>query len=262
MSYQLDQETAIVEAGEGRWTADVSPRWNIGDNPNGGYAAVILLTSLLAEVPHPDPLSVTTHYLRPPRTGNAELLTEGVRAGRRTSTATGRLVQDDKPRLLMLGTFGDLSAPDDDRELAVPPPDIPPPGECAPRASLEQGVHLPIVDRIEARVHPGNAVAGTLDRAEVSGWIRFADGRPVDSRGLVLLADAFPPSVFTLYGRIGWVPTLELTVHVRRRPAPGWIRAHLVTTDLHNGLLVEDCRMWDEDERLVAQARQLALLSM
>ncbi|MCP4085662.1 MAG: thioesterase family protein [Actinomycetia bacterium] len=262
MTYQLDRETNITPAGRGRWRADVSPHWNIGENPNGGYVAALVLKSLLAEVPHPDPLSVTTHYLRPPRSGDANLEVEAVRAGRRTSNATGRLIQDERPRLLMLATFGDLSTAGDDRELtANPPPDLPPPNECVARASLEQGVHLPILDRVEAVVHPDIAQPGTLDEAEVRGWIRFGDGRPIDSLGLVLLADAFPPSVFTRFGRIGWVPTLELTVHVRRSPAPGWIKAHLVTTDLHNGLLIEDCRMWDENDRLVAQARQLALLN-
>ena len=149
-----------------------------------------------------------------------------------------------------------------ERELAIPAPDLPDPDDCTPREHLEQGIHLPILDRIDARVHPDQAVAGAGERAEVSGWIRFADDRPVDAASLILLADAFPPSIFTLLGRIGWVPTLELTVHVRRRPAAGWIKAHLATTDLHNGLLIEDVLMWDEDDRLVAQARQLALLSM
>jgi acyl-CoA thioesterase len=262
VTYEFDRETIIAPAGEGRWTANVSSNWNIGENPNGGYAASVLLRALLAEVRHPDPLSVTTHYLKPPRAGETELLVEALRAGRRTSTATGRLVQDGRERAVMLGTFGDLSAPDDERELAVAAPDLPDPDDCTRRELLEQGVDLPILARVDARVHPDQAVAGSGAKPEISGWIRFTDDRPVDAASLVLLADAFPPSIFTLYGRIGWVPTLELTVHVRRRPSPGWIKAHLTTTDLHNGLLIEDVLLWDEDDRLVAQARQLALLSI
>ena len=55
------------------------------------------------------------------------------------------------------------------------------------------------------------------------GWIRFADERPVDAAALTLFADAFPPPLFALVGRIGWVPTIELTVQVRRRPVDGWV---------------------------------------
>ena len=31
---------------------------------------------------------------------------------------------------------------------------------------------------------------------------------------LLLFADAFPPPVFSLYGLVGWVPTLELSVQL------------------------------------------------
>ena len=75
-----------------------------------------------------------------------------------------------------------------------------------------------------------------------------------------MFGDAFPPSLFSLLGKVGWVPTLELTVHVRRRPVPGWIQARFTTTDLHDGLLIEDGQLWDEEGHLVARTRQLALL--
>ena len=118
----------------------------------------------------------------------------------------------------------------------------------------------PILDRLDVRIDPRWAVAGAGDEAVVAGWIRFADERPVDTMALMLFADAFPPSVFSMLGTIGWVPTLELTVHLRRRPAPGWIRARFVTDDLTNGMLIESGELWDSSGQLVAKSRQLALL--
>lgn len=76
---------------------------------------------------------------------------------------------------------------------------------------------------------------------------------------MVTFADAFPP---TLIGSIEttWIPTLELTVHVRNRPAPGWLLGTFRTRLLIDGLLEEDGEIWDSEGRPVAQFRQLALI--
>ena len=97
-------------------------------------------------------------------------------------------------------------------------------------------------------------------RAETPGWIRFRDGRPPDLLALALFADAFPPSIFGLLGRVGWVPTIELTVHFRARPAPGWVRGRFLTDDLTDGRMIETGELWDAAGTLVARSRQLALL--
>jgi acyl-CoA thioesterase len=56
------------------------------------------------------------------------------------------------------------------------------------------------------------------------------------------------------------VPTVELTVQLRARPAPGWMLGRFQTHDLSEGRLVEDAALWDSRGRLVAQSRQLALV--
>jgi acyl-CoA thioesterase len=56
------------------------------------------------------------------------------------------------------------------------------------------------------------------------------------------------------------VPTVELTIHVRRRPAPGWILGQFRTEDLSEGRMIENGLLWDSTGQLVAQARQLALV--
>ena len=77
---------------------------------------------------------------------------------------------------------------------------------------------------------------------------------------MLLFADSFPPSLYTLVGRVGWVPTIELTVHVRRRPVDGWIQARFECDDLAGGRMIESGTLWDESGRLVARSRQLGLL--
>jgi len=121
-------------------------------------------------------------------------------------------------------------------------------------------VDLSILNRLDIRLHPDQAVPGAAGRAEVSGWIRLADGRAPDALACLLMADAFPPAVFGLLGMVGWVPTIELTVHVRRRPAPGWLLGRFWSHDLSDGRVVEDGALWDSSGALVVQSRQLALV--
>ena len=119
---------------------------------------------------------------------------------------------------------------------------------------------MPLLSRVEVRVPEDQLELGTGGAAHVSGWIRFADGRPPDSLSLALFADAYPPSLFAALGSVGWVPTLEMTVHIRRRPADGWIMATFETDDLSGGRLVETGSLWDHTGALVARCRQLGML--
>ena len=267
MTWAFDAETEVTPDGPGRWSTRLSDQWNITDHPNGGYAAAVVIAAMARESPHEAPLSVTGHYLRPAVGGvEGTVVTEVIRSGRRTSTVVGTLVQEGRERLRVIGAFGDLGdgtaddpegAPD---HVTVPVPDLPPPEECTDRLELDQGVQLPIASRVEIRIHPELADGAQVGRAEMVGWVRFRDGRPLDARALPLFADAFPPALFGLLGRVGWVPTIELTVHVRARPRPGWVRARFVTDDLQDGRLIEDGWLWDTDGRLVARSRQLGLL--
>ena len=258
----FDDETVIESVGDGQWTGTVHESWNIGENPNGGYLLALVMGAMETLGPHRDPLSITTHYLRPGTPGECcDISAEIVRSGRTLTTMRGGLAQQGKQRIEVLAAFGDLSAPSEiDSELSVSPPELPPPDQCPQRSGAEQGVALPLLSRLDTRIHPDFACGGAAGRAEMTGWIRFADGRQPDTRSLAMFADSFPPSLFSLLGVIGWVPTIELTVHVRRRPAPGWILGHFVTTDLQDGRMIEDGTLWDEAGMLVARSRQIGLL--
>ncbi|MEX1080539.1 MAG: thioesterase family protein [Halofilum sp. (in: g-proteobacteria)] len=267
--WQFDQETAVTVEGDGRWGTRLSAAWNIGDNPNGGYAAISSVRAMGSLIDLPDPVSITTCYLRPGAGDrSAQIDAELVRSGRRSATATASMSQDGRERLRLMAMFADLEAEPagaaEPPSLSIPSVELPPPEACRPRAELAQmqGVELPITSRVDVRVDPETAEPGQAGRAEVRGWIRFADGRAPDTFALPAFADAFPPAVFGLLGSVGWVPTLELTVHVRRRPVPGWIAARFRTEDLDNGMLVEDGELWDSAGHLVARSRQLALLLM
>ena len=94
----------------------------------------------------------------------------------------------------------------------------------------------------------------------VRGWFRHLDDEPIDALGLLQATDAYPPTIFNADLPVAWTPTVELTAHVRARPAPGWLRCAFTTRFVTGGFLEEDGVVWDETGTLVAQSRQLALV--
>ncbi len=128
------------------------------------------------------------------------------------------------------------------------------------RKPWQWGLHKPTNIRLDIRLHPDEAKAAVAGNARISGWVRFKDRRTPDTRAALLFADALPPAVFGLRRAVGWVPTLELTVHIRRRPSPGWILGQFVSQNIGDGVMIEDGLLWDSEGYLVAQSRQLALL--
>ena len=270
MTFAFDRETAVESQGEGMWGAHIAPHWNIGDKPNGGYLMAVLLQALRSElavddpvVTQPDPLTLTAHFLRPGiPDASGTISTEVIKRGRSISTVRGTLVQDGKIRVEMMAGFGSLA--DDtpaDVDIDLPAPPFPSVDECTDRATLVQGVdEMSLLSRVEVQVLPEHREMVLGADPRMAGWIRFSDDRPPDSIGLALFADAFPPSLFSKLGPVGWVPTLEMTVQIRRRPAPGRLAATFETEDLTGGRFVETGALWDSEGHLVAHSRQLGLL--
>ena len=260
--HQFDQDTRVEQISENSWSGYLSNAWNIGENPNGGYLVSVALQALKQKLNHPDPLSVTTHYLRPGTSDEPCLVDiDVIREGRTLSTARATLSQQGKVKLEILAVFGDLrESVGTDKEITIPAPDIEMPNSCVVRDGSTQGITLPIATRLDTRLDPRDAEPGGSDRAELNGWNRFQDGREPDTISLPLFCDTFPPSPFSLLGVVGWVPTIELTVHVRRKPSPGWLQARFSCEDLSLGRMIESGQIWDSDGHLVAQSRQIGLV--
>jgi acyl-coenzyme A thioesterase PaaI-like protein len=267
---EFDTDTAVSRLAEGSYTTTITPRWNIGAAPNGGYLLAILLRALGDALPHPDVLTVTAHYVRPPAPGRAAVEVERIHSGRSLSSASARLLQgapgsdlEGGECLRALATFTDLDREADGRPSYVDggPPGLPPPDECLRGdGRMPGGGSAAIGERFDLRLHPGTvgwARGGPTGRPEVGGWIRLADGREPDLPLMAVVVDALPPTVFDL-GVAGWVPTIELTLHLRARPAPGWLRCWIRSRFLTGGYVEEDAEVWDADGRLVAMSRQLA----
>jgi acyl-CoA thioesterase len=250
----------MTAAGDTGWAGEIRRGWDILGNANGGYLLGLAGRAMFAATDRPDVGSITAHYLRPGIPGPVSADVEIVKTGKRFTTARCTLSAK-APILSVLGSFTDHDFAHDDRTVLLEPmPEFPSPDECL-HIEGGDGFPPPIMNKVDLRLHPDdNFYAHPTGSMLIRGWVRLLDDEPWDSIGLLLAADVFPPAVFNADVDMGWVPTLELTVHVRHRPAPGWLRCHFSTRFITGGFAEEDGLIWDSTGRLVAQSRQLALL--
>jgi acyl-CoA thioesterase len=265
MQSRLQRDSAVEPQADGRYRAVIDRGWWIHRGPNGGYVAAVLVRALESEVAEPARMlrSMSIHYVRPPEEGPADVAVAVQRQGRTLSTVTVELHQDD--RLLALATaavatdrlgtpaFDELPAP------SVPSPEAVAEGE---RNGPAAPPPIPMSARYDQRYCIGRPPFEAGPDALSGGWIRQSDDGPVDVAALVAYTDAWSPAIFSLGGFVP-VPTVDLTVHVRRDPArldTTWCLVRFRTRVAAGGFIEEDGEIWSRDGVLLAQSRQLAVM--
>jgi acyl-CoA thioesterase len=245
---------------EGRWSTSIHPDWFAPAGPNGGYLAAVVARAMAGAVDDPARRlrSLTLHYLSRTDSGPADVETTVERSGRSLTSVSARMAQDGRTAVLALGAFAtdrDVSIDFDDTAM----PAVAAPDGCPPMP--EPSFPLPIRQRFEQRLGVGGPLFQESPEALTGGWIRLADGEPVDDLALVAMTDAWPPAAFTRVATRMAVPTVDLTVHLRQPIADpgGWFLCVFRTTLSAGGYLEEDGQVWSEDGRLLAHSRQLAL---
>ena len=156
----------------------------------------------------------------------------------RVATGEARLIQSGKEIVRAVATFADAR-----------------PGE-------RSGPHA----LTAARAAPARAVPrpdgrlGVAPRRQRHGAIRVPlprppqlGGRPAEPRARSRFLAAVPR-------RRKGSATIELTVHLRAKPAAGWLACRTYTRHLIGDHHEEDFEIWDSTGALVAQSRQFALL--
>lgn len=252
----FERETAVEKTAEGRWRGELQRGWRIGAVPNGGYVLAVAGRALAEALPHPDPLTVNAFYLAPTALGPVDCEVEVLRAGGNTSQASARLYQDGELKVLVTAAYTRLDQLDGPSWSAAPRPQFPAWEDCA---GGDGG--LEFAQRVAVRLSRGGEVFATGKPGgggEFQGWLAHIDGADPDPLSLLMFADAFPPPALDVLGLVGWVPTVELTVQVRARPAPGPLQARLWSRHISRGVVEEDGEFWDSEGTLVAISRQTA----
>ena len=284
--FAFDEDSRVVAAGsEGAFTTELTGRWNgTAGAVNGGYMLATCTRALALDMPFPDPVVVSGFFLRPGTAGPAAVRTSVIRSGRTMAFGEAALTQDGKDVVRATAAFTRLGGTGRDGTgqeragrdglvfLDGTPPALPPPGDCVGVPVGAFGLAMPsrgdlggssprasIAERIEFRSAelPGWFTGRPSGRPASEFWMRFADGREADLLSLPLLVDSTAPSVLELGAGS---TTIQLTVHLRAHPAPGWLACRATTRFVSNGYHEEDFEVWDSAGTLVAQSRQLALI--
>lgn len=248
---EFDRATTLTPRDPGVYDIDLPAGWTIFGALNGGYLLAVLGRALGDTLPHPHPFTISAHYLSASRPGPATVRTETVRTGRTLSTGQASLFQYDETgaeveRIRVLASYGDLTALPDDVRTSAKPPAFPPLAHCVgPDDATGSADQQPIAERMMLKLDPatvGWALGQPSGKGESRAWFGLADGRDADPLSLLLAVDALPPTAFDL-GLKGWVPTVELTAHIRALPAPGPVRVAITTRNLAGGFLEEDAEI-------------------
>jgi len=181
--YALDRAVRPVARTEpGRFAVELDDAWRpLGGVVNGGYSTAVCLRALLEVVGVPDPLIVSTTFLRSAVPGPAEVVVEEVGRTRRNVTAQARLVQDGIEVVRTLATCTNLGEPGpvDAQSTA---PRLPDPADCVdPYADPHLLAGATMTDRIHVRhpALPGWVRGAPTGRTEAEFWIAFAERQPV-----------------------------------------------------------------------------------
>lgn len=273
MTFAFDLATEVHHQQNGDYLGAVHEGWDIRGNANGGYVMALVASAMRDAAQRQDPISVTAHYLAPLPPGDVRIATEVVKRGKTFCTVSASMFQGEREAVSVIGAFGEIADPQSGLiHVDIAPPQLPPMTQCSRRPSSSPGVSMGLpgismglMDKLDIWLHPddtGFSRGEPSGKTIVRGWINFADNRPIDTLSLLLVADAFPPPVFQVMTVAGWVPTVELTVHVLAKPASGPLRCVFTAHVVQGGMFEEDGQIWDSNDTLVAQSRQIGLVPL
>lgn len=256
----FDEATRVVRVDETTYDVCLDGGYAIGGALNGGYLLAAIARSVVDASPHEHPVTTSAQFLRVPRPGPARITLEQIKAGRTTAVTRATLVQDGIAQIDTLITTATLTGKDPDWSASPPP--MPPLEECRSLPEPPPEANMTFNARLDVRFDPstiGWSTGRPLGRPESRAYLRLAEPKEPDPFVLAMAVDALPPVVFSA-GYRGWCPTVELTWHLRALPAPGWLVVHATGRLIGEGWFDEDVEVWDSAGRLVAQARQIALI--
>ena len=239
--------------------ATVHRGYDVFGIPHGGYLAALAGNAVLAATEQPDLFTITVHYLRKAVEGPLSLEVDIVGGSRRFTSVRAVATQEGQSVLSVMASVGDrtsMAGPSWRRAAPWTPDDA----ALAPPAGSDGLPFQPPNVAERFRLQP-DATSFAFATGEVSGDATLrarVDVERPDQLAAIVACDVTPPAVWNALGAQGWVPTVELTAHVRARPAPGPLTVVATTDHVTEGFLDEDAVVHDAEGRLVVQSRQLA----
>jgi hypothetical protein len=250
----------VTPRGEG-WQGQVHRGWDVFDIPHGGYLLALSANAGLTATGASDVLTITTHFHRKAEVGLVDFTVRRLGGGQRIASYLVEASQEGQATMTSLMSLGDrstLTGPEWERRERPSVEDR----LGAAAGTEDEPFPTPSVARLlgmRLDVDTGGFASGRLgDEAVVRATVEPPSPTPTDQLLALVTCDATPPAVWNALGLSGWVPTVELTAHVRARPEPGPLTVVASTRSVSGGLLEEDAEVYDATGRLVVLSRQLA----
>ena len=257
----FEGDTAVKQIGENHWRGHLCEGWRIGEVPNGGYVMALGARALSEALAHPHPQVVNAFYISPTELGPIDCFVTVLRSSKRTSHASVQMIQKGELKVVLTAAYVNLNVSKGPNWSSVQADKIPVWDDCEIGANSE----LEFRQRVDIRLASGGNVFRTgkpSGEGKIEGWLAHQDRTDPDVISLLMFADAMPPPAFNVFGRVGWVPTVELTVQIRALPSPGPIQARVQTSSITSGVMEEDGTFWDAEGQLVAIGRQTARIRL
>jgi acyl-CoA thioesterase len=284
MQYQIGnfaEDTAVTADPQhpGRYTANLSPNWNIL-YVFGGVTMATAVSAARAAVSQPDfeLLTATATFLSPIQAGPQTLDVRKLRAGKGAEQLTVEMRCDASSEgrtgsdLHVVCTFGPRRRADT-KFVDLAFPTVPGPNDIArPKPPPGSGVaRLPYHYSVESRPVLGNLPWDNDWKPGPARWaawhrlrnnVRLHDGT-LDPLVYVPAADMIGPAVRQAQGpgpRLTMSISLEISLHVFARTDSEWLLQDAHASQAGDGYASGIVNLWDERGVLVAQALQRAIL--
>lgn len=238
--------------------AEVSNNFLVNGVPNGGYMMALLTQALQTQAKNQAIVSVSANFIRPNKLKEIVFSPELISESSQFERYSVKGLQDGKESIRATVNLMKEFPQGKEVRYELPPKEVLPRDECRrmlafPGYSIFKNVHV-----LMQPESFGWIKGSPTERSEHKGWIRLVEERPWDAQSVLLASDAFPPPVLATEGMVAWVPTIEMSVQIRKIPTSRWLRCAFRSNYITDGLIEEDGEIWDENGELVAISRQLA----
>ncbi|MBU2488003.1 MAG: thioesterase family protein [Proteobacteria bacterium] len=257
--HPFDQDLAIEQTDLNLFSMNVSDNWLINKVSNGGYLMAALARAMMGRTEKEKAPVLTANYIYRTIPGPARISVESFAQSKSFDRLEARLSQNGRECVRAWGTFRDGDLGCDFIRHEADSLEIPPPDQCV---SIPEMPGYTLFRHADVRLDP--ACAGWMTgkpntkKSEQRGWIAFREPRPWDLFSVALATDAFPPAIMASQGMLAWVPTLELSISIRKIPTTPRLKCAFTSRHMDCGILEEDGQIWDEQNNLIALSRQTA----
>jgi len=256
--HSFDRAIRLKSEGE-HLRATLDRRWWVGDvGPWGGYISALLAAAIARTVPELPLVSMTIHLLRRLEEGDAVVAIDIESRGSRLAHVSARIVQGGASGAVALATLGVNPQDDFVSDFAMPPAKQPDEVKRRNESSHPYMQHFDIRPTVLVKPWSGEN-EGTL-----AGWIGMSEPRALDVPLLAAIPDAWMPGTWARLTEPAGKVTINLSINFRSAISEGDLGPWFVrvrSRHVERGFNDEDCEVWGSDGRLLAQSRQVALLS-